>query len=136
MFLPFQILGGFFRALLTLAILGGAVYLLVEWNNHRHTPVIVAVEDGREPRGVDQPGEGVPARTEVEMVPWHFGLNVPTALLLGGLALLAWSLVGWAFPALLFRRGGAGAEVRERTPGSVRRLPMPDGAEIHVEIHG
>jgi pimeloyl-ACP methyl ester carboxylesterase len=65
---------------------------------------------------------------------WYVGAVVGTAYLIGGLAMVVWTLAGrWI--VLLFRRPGAD-EPRARRGGSVQRVSRPEGSELHVEIYG
>ena len=129
-FLPFHILGIWLRSLLALVLLGGAIYLLVEWYNHRWI-------EAREPAPAADQSERAaeqPPEENVRVVSWHFGLNRETAYLLGGLALAGWSLGGWTVRPLL--RRSAAEEPQEIESGEVHKLRRPDGTELHVEIHG
>src|SRR4051812_29195798 len=129
--MPFQILGVWFRALLTVALIGGGIALLALWNEHRTVRVVREVELWE-----DRPDDAPRRVTRVEHVERPLGLDWPTASLAGGVALLAASVLGWSVP-MLFRRGGGGGELIPDAPGGhARRLRRPDGTELHVEIHG
>lgn len=145
-FMPFQILGIWLRGLLALLLLSGGAYLLREWYVHRSYDVVEpAPAAGFEPtvEGSDEAGppQGVPpapaqGAQQVRRVEWRFGFNRETACLLGGLALLAWS-VGGRFlggPSLWRKRGED--EPRSFRHGSVQRLRRPDGSELQVEVYG
>ena len=117
-FLPFQILGLWFRGLLSIAILAGGIYLLKEWYDDSRAIEVVVVPppsaderltpEQRDARGV----EAVRAarRGEGRRV-FHYepGWNRATAMLAGGVALLAWATLGRVIGKGLFRltlRGG------------------------------
>ena len=97
MFVPSQIVGIWFRGLFALALIGTATTLLALWNGNRE--IVVSKPS---PVAVD-PGNGITTeqpRVEVrEFERWRFGLNQPTMYLLGGLALVLWSLTGVRFRA-------------------------------------
>jgi pimeloyl-ACP methyl ester carboxylesterase len=65
---------------------------------------------------------------------WYTGLVVGTAYLVGGIALTIVTFAGrWL--VLRFRRPGDDEPLATRG-GEVRRLPRPDGSELHVELYG
>lgn len=134
LFMPFKVLGIWLRGLLTLAMLGGGIYLLTQWYNHRETVIV-------EPPVLDREGARVsdgdaPARGQARVVPWQFGLNRETAFLLGGLALLGWSLGGgWFLSPRLFRRRGADEPSAEHA-GTSQWLRLPDGTKLRLAFHG
>ena len=113
LFMPFNVLGIWIRGLFALALLGGGIYLLAQWYQHRETVVIEPTDGTGEEvvHGVVWAGDaGRAANGEtVRVVRWEFGWNRETAFLLGGLGLLGWSLGGgwlfsgqgggWEFPA-------------------------------------
>ena len=136
--MPFQILGVWFRAFLALALLGGGIYLLKRWYDHREivvdrTPVEVVDRN---------PNRNEPAPTEVRsvenrrVVSWQFGWNRETAYLLGGLGLLLWSLGGSFFSSTVLRRAGEDEPQSIRGTGEVRRIKRDDGTELYVEMFG
>lgn len=158
-FMPFKILGMWFRSLLSIAILAGSVYLLDRWYDESHVvaraPVAVTtpatpddVRPGEEPRAVQvEP----PARRVFRFEP---GLNRPTYLLAAGLALLAWATLGrWiahGVRMLMLRPGVGPGDVAERGAaepepdvdpsahrrGEVYTIPRPDGSVLRVECYG
>jgi len=132
--MPFQILGIWLRGLLSLAIIGAGVYLLREWNEHRHVAVAVAVAEPARDGGANAPAAGQ-AREPGRIVTVPFGFNRPTAELLGGLTLLGLSVGGGSVLVPLLRRKGQDDPNSERT-GEVRRLKRPDGTELQVEFYG
>lgn len=137
MSMPFQVLGIWLRALFALVLLGAGVYLLTAWYRHRETvvsePVAVAHDDVPRPASAEQP-PATEVRTRV--VPWQFGFNWETALLLGGLAALGWSFGGgWLCSPRLWRRRADNEPKAERT-GDARYLQRSDGSGLHVEFFG
>ena len=134
--MPFQVLALWLRALLSMALLGGAITLLTLWYVNRERPIVerrnaegtwVAVDE----RPADAPDN---ADRRTRWVSWEFGLNRETAFLLGGAALLLWSLGGGlVVHPLLWRRAGS----RPDSPvGEKHRIKRPDGTELHVELFG
>src|SRR5690348_7031865 len=103
-FMPFQVLGIWLRGLFSLILLGGAIYLLSEWYNHRQIYVVETVPRVRtepQPDAGERPDRPAENEQAVRVVLWQFGLNRETAFLLGGLALSLWSLGGWSARRLL-----------------------------------
>jgi pimeloyl-ACP methyl ester carboxylesterase len=144
LFMPFNILGIWLRGLLALALLGGGVYLLSQWYNHRETLVTEAVDVSRDREQLAdrQPPAEVDQRStngehlRVSVVRWQFGLNRETAFLFGGLALVGWSLGGgWLVTPRLLRRTGID-EPKAANPGNSKRLRLPDGSELCVQSFG
>lgn len=133
LFMPFQILGAWLRALFALALIGGAATLLTLWYNHR-TVEVVEVE--REAPPPDRPGDPPVEREVVRHEPWQLGLNRATAFLVGGLTLLVWSLCGWLVRPLLTAARGGMAATPDRRPGEQGALRRDDGTELHVETYG
>jgi pimeloyl-ACP methyl ester carboxylesterase len=138
MLMPFQILGIWLRAILSIALLVGAGYLLKQWYDHREIVIerrpIVVAETATKRSDTPQPGETT--AIETTSVPWSFGWNRETAWLISGLALLIWSIGGgFSWPKVL-RRSGEGAPKSIRGTGEIRRLKSDDGTELYVEIHG
>jgi pimeloyl-ACP methyl ester carboxylesterase len=118
MFTPVQILGLWFRGLLSLAVIGGAGYSLREW--YRRSWVY-----------------DLDARRHV--FDFDPGWNAETAFLAAGLALLAWSLLGGLISRLASRllAGGAEADDPGHEPiGEVRRIRRADGTELLATVHG
>jgi pimeloyl-ACP methyl ester carboxylesterase len=135
MFMPFQILGIWLRGLLTPLLIGVGIYLLKQWYDNRETVVRETVEVTRP--GEPPPPEGGTVREErTRVVRWEFGLNRETAYLVGGLLLLGWSVGGgWLVYPRLFRRRGQD-EPRAEKPAESRKVRLPDGTELNVEITG
>ncbi len=105
-FMPFQILGIWFRGLLSIAILAGGIYLLRRWYDDSHVvePVRVVAADA----GPDRADAAAPApdraRGEVpaaspapagrRVFRFEPGWNRETGLLAAAIALLLWATVG------------------------------------------
>jgi pimeloyl-ACP methyl ester carboxylesterase len=96
-FMPFNILGMWFRGLLSIAILAGGIYLLYRWYDDSHiverTPVPVAADKVR-PEEMRLPASttvSVPGRRIFRFDP---GWNTPTLELSAALALLLWATCG------------------------------------------
>lgn len=127
---PFAIVGMWLRGLLSLAVVGLAVFSLVYWYNDLPAQETVPVQRGEEvvyesrPLG---PGERIAA--------WRPGLDLPTALLAGGLLLTLFTFAGRFFSPLLFRPRGKD-EPHALRSDEVRRLKRPDGSELQVEFFG
>jgi len=137
MFLPFQILGLWVRSVLSVAILGGGIYLLKKWYDHREFVVPerqVVVPSPNDERPMDRTGEREVLRNRI--VSWTFGWNRETAWLLGGGALVLWSLGGRSFSTMLMRRPGEDPPRSLRGSGEIRRITRGDGTELYVEMHG
>src|SRR3984885_10215010 len=129
-FMPFNILGLWFRGLLSIAILAGGIYLLSRWNHDSHVtevieePVATAPSDAI--RRVDVRPAGteitVPARRIFRFDP---GWNQPTLELAAALALLTWATLGRliqnGFQMLILRSG-------ENDDGT--DLPTPESKKI------
>ena len=128
-FMPFQILGIWFRGLLSIAILAGGIYLLKRWYDESQvveftTPVVEA------PRPVDESPEAARARqdrvdlalrdgTAHRVFRYDPGWNRQTALLAGGIALLTWATLGRWIGQNLFkltlRSGSSSAPAPDKT---------------------
>lgn len=95
LFMPFNFLIVWLVGLLSIAVLGGGIYILYEWYE-------------RELIGI--------------------------SYLIGGSAMVLWSVAGRFISLPLLRRQGADAK-RNRT-GTVQRVPRPDGSVLQVEFYG
>jgi pimeloyl-ACP methyl ester carboxylesterase len=116
--IPTAIIFIWFSGLLSLGIIAGAVYLLREW--YQTAWVYDAVLD----RTIFDP---------------HIGLNVPTALLVGGLLLLLWAVAGAIIVRLLLRLTSRNSPHDQPTSvrdGRTQRLRRPDGTELQIERYG
>lgn len=136
---PAAVLGLWFRGLLAIAIVVGAVQLLRTWYDElplRTVPVATRVDR-------DGPGERDERRVEVATRPatftervtsWRPGFDRATALLAGGVLLLFLSIGGRLIaPGMFLRSTGEGR--MELRGGQVSRIVRPDGTELHVEVH-
>jgi pimeloyl-ACP methyl ester carboxylesterase len=116
--IPTAIFFIWFSGLLSLGIIAGAVYLLRQW--YQTAWVYDAVLD----RTIFDP---------------HIGLNVPTALLVGGLLLLLWAVAGGVIVRLVLRltsRNSPHDQPTSARDGRTQRLRRPDGTELQVEHYG
>jgi pimeloyl-ACP methyl ester carboxylesterase len=146
-FMPFNILGIWFRGLLAIAIIVGGIYLMKRWYDecqvaipvHVASTVKAPAHDGDSP--VSSTATVVGHRRVFRFVP---GMNWQTAYLASAVALLAWAVAG-----SLIRRaistifGGSkpapGTETNEpfdSRDGEVHRIVRPDGSELRVECYG
>jgi pimeloyl-ACP methyl ester carboxylesterase len=141
--LPFHVLGVWLRGLLALAIVGAGVGLLGAWYNRLPpTTEVVQVPVGRTDQDPNRPDEAAgrnapQAATPVVIrhEPWRPGWDRETAMLLAGLALVGWSLIG----GLVFRswpRRRKSDDPPAETRAQVQRVRGAGGAELHVEISG
>ncbi len=128
LFMPFNVLGLWLRGLLSLLLLGGGIYLLAEWYNHREIrePVVV----------VHRTTQAAGTEEYDRVVPWQFGFNRETAFLLGGLALLVWSLGGGLLVSPRLLRRSSPDQPKTVDPGNVQRIRLDDGSELHVQCFG
>lgn len=154
-FMPFNILGMWFRGLLAVAILAGGAYLLNRWYDDAH--VVERIPASRRADGATV--ETASARRVFRFDP---GWNRPTLELAAALALLIWGTAGGAIghglSRLALRRGtpsgatdardarardgaatiGPEADVDpsgDRT-GEIHTIRRPDGTELRVECLG
>lgn len=146
-FMPFNILGIWFRGLLSIAILAGGIYLLSRWYDESH--VVVPVRAGPTAEVLVRDGavrnrdaeDAAPGRRVFRFEP---GMNRETAYLATGVALLAWAVLGgWVRQAVSMMLGGpkpaqgpAADEPRDDRTGEVHRIARPDGSELRVECYG
>ncbi len=146
-FMPFQILGIWFRGLLSIAIIAAGIYLLKRWHDDSYVveavPVVAKADvpaNGRDPRKE----ETAPVVTENRVFRVELGWNRPTAFLASAIALLTWATLGsWilqgvsmAFGTSKPATGAAADEPREDRTGEVHRIKRPDGSELRVECYG
>ena len=105
MFMPFQVLGMWLRGLLSLAIIGTAIFLFSQWYTNRDYVVVERFDEpaagGQAPTDAEAPVAGQGNGERFRVVSWQFGLNRETAFLLGSLAFLAgpWEAAGCAIPS-------------------------------------
>lgn len=152
-FMPFQILGMWFRGLLSIVIVAAGVYLLKRWYDESHVVVraVPAVTVETQPDGIaPNPARAEPATSAVRVFRFEPGWNRATAYLGAALGLLVWSTIGRLISSgvstLTLRSGsnsGAGnvakgtdEDPREMRNGEVHRVNRPDGSEIQVECYG
>src|SRR5438105_4608270 len=127
-FMPFQVLSLWLRGLLGLVVFALGIGLLWEWSQQRSWVEVVPAAEPADQTRAD--GAAVTeGQVERRVHHWRFGLNWPTAYLLGGLTLMAMSLGGGAVVFPLLRPVGADEPTDDRT-GHVRRLKRPDGSEL------
>jgi pimeloyl-ACP methyl ester carboxylesterase len=146
-FMPFNILGMWFRGLLSIAILAGGIYLLRQWYEDSHVVIQERIEnvDIQAPRDTRSRAAWEPGR---RVFRWEPGWNRETRELAGGLALLVWAVAGQfvygALLSLMLPSGSGGAmsakgqdeDPKSTRDGTVQRLRRPDGSEIQVECYG
>src|SRR4051812_15900038 len=116
-FMPFNILGMWFRGLLSIAILAGGIYLLYRWYDDSHvverTPFPVASEgvraDDLPPGEERRPASATVTVSGRRVFRFDPGWNMPTLELSAALALLAWAtcgrLIGHGLSMLTLRSG-------------------------------
>ena len=129
-FMPFAILGIWFRGLLALGLLGGGIWLLATWYDGlpRVTPVVQTAPDGTHP----------PARTlsfGERVAQWHPDLSWETAALGGGLLLVLVASGGGLLVSPLRWQSGPPVPLPARAR-SVEHLPGPDGTTLHLALYG
>jgi pimeloyl-ACP methyl ester carboxylesterase len=140
MFMPFQVLGMWIRGLISLAVFGAAIALLVLWYNNREHTVVERVVEGRPadvPIDDKLQVDTEPARHRTRIVQWHFGLNKETAYLLGGLAFLGLALGGGrAFSPWLWRRSGGRNDPQPENARQTEYVRCGDGRELAIASFG
>jgi pimeloyl-ACP methyl ester carboxylesterase len=95
-FMPFNILGLWFRGLLAVVILGGGIYLLYRWYDDSHVieRITAPVAADEAPAGDAEPGDDRRSASARRVFRFDPGWNQPTAELAAALALLAWATAG------------------------------------------
>ncbi len=148
-FMPFHILGIWFRGLLAVAILVGGGYLLYRWFDEAHVvgprpasvPTAGQAESAANPPAATTTDAAIPDRH----FEFHPGWNSLTALLVAGVLLLTWGLFGGLIslaissllkPGSVARLGGVGQEPRAERTGIPHDITRPDGSKIRVETYG
>ena len=130
LFMPFAILGIWFRGLLALALLGGGIWLLYEWYDALPRPVFPVQEDAGLPRApASRPS------FQDRVTHWRPDLSWETAALGGGLLLVLVASGGGLLVSRLRWRAGTPVPLPARAR-SVEHLPGPDGTVLHLEIYG
>ena len=129
-FMPFAILGLWFRGLLALGVLGGGIWLLATWYDAlpRVTPVVQT-----DPAGTRPPAR--PLSFGERMAHWRPALAWETAALGGGLLLVLVASGGGLLVYPLRWRSGPPVPLPSRAR-SVEHLPGPDGTTLHLELYG
>ena len=133
MFTPSAVIGMWFRGLVSVAVISGAVCLFALW--YRELPETVA-EVQTLPRGeVVEVGTPRSHGAIAKISAWRPGLDKPTALLTGAvfLSMLALGAARLSYP--LFRRLGKDEPSSSRSDRRIA-LRRPDGTEINVEEFG
>ena len=147
LFMPFNILGIWFRGLLSIAIIAGGIYLLKRWYDESHVivPVVAAPTVEKPLNDADVRNQDLaiplPARRIFQFEP---GMNRETAYLATGVALLALAVVGaWIRQGVSMIFGGpkpsqesAADAPRDDRTGEVHHIKRPDGSELRVECYG
>jgi pimeloyl-ACP methyl ester carboxylesterase len=147
LFMPFNILGTWFRGLLSIAIIAGGACLLGRWYNE--CQIIVPLPGGttiETPlRDADVPRADATAPLVVRKV-FRFepGMNRQTAYFAAGVALLSLAVVGgWLrrFASMMFggpkpAPGTAADEPFDNRSGEVHQIRRPDGSVLRVECYG
>ncbi len=146
MFMPFNILGIWIRAIFSLLLLGVGIFLIAKWYENRKIVVMDQIEVSQRVPEVDEKGalQFEPQTGELERVytkQWRFGVNRETAFLLGGTALICWSIFGgWVWSPRMLRRVGTNEPTTARkvheNDSQVRMLQLPDGSRVRVEYFG
>ena len=133
MFTPSAVIGMWFRGLIGVAVISGAVCLFALWYRELPRPV----EEVR-PLPNQQLNESDPPRLPgaLERISfWRPGLDKPTALLTAGLLLSMFSLGAGRLFYPLLRRPGKDEPSSSRSDRRVR-LRRPDGTELNIEEFG
>jgi hypothetical protein len=128
-FMPFAILGIWFRGLLALGLLGGGIWLLATWYDGlpRVTPMAQTDPDGPRPARPLSFGERV--------AQWQPDLSWETAALGGGLLLVLVASGGGLLVSRLRWRSGPPVPHPSQAQ-TVEHLPGPDGTTLHLEFYG
>ncbi len=135
MFMPFHVLGMWTRNLFALVFIGLGIYLLCYWYNHRDS-VITHQQEIPRSQELAPDGSTTVVTTQERVSTWHFGLNLETAILVGGILCLLWSMGGgWIFVPRLFRHVGKDEPVADNS-GRIETLLLSDGSELRIESTG
>ena len=143
--MPFQILGMWLRPLLTLALLGIGIYLVVTWAQRYDQQTRVDTRDLEIERTLPEdlknsrePVRTTQARTDINdrrRERTQIGLNSTTALLAGGIALILTSISGgWISTVPFLKRGELPSD--DDRDETVTRIVRPDGTELHISFFG
>ena len=146
-FMPFSILGTWFRGLLSIVIVVAGSYLLIRWYNESQTVAPVRIGEIVETpvRDTDVHGDeelaAIPVRAVFRFEP---GMNRQTAYLATAIALLSLAVAGgWIRRFASMALGGpkpavgaAAAEPFDNRSGEVHEVRRPDGTVLRVECYG
>ena len=157
-FMPFQILGIWFRGLLSIAILAGGIYVLSRWYDESRVAdpdqIVTITEPGAAPRQVrlgDAPEAATITGTFRRTFRPEIGRNRPTAFLAGAVALLTWaflgSLIARGLSSLLgllskpkapspTMAGEVAGDPKTERGGEVHEIRRHDGTVLRVECYG
>lgn len=125
MLTPAGVLLVWFRGIVAIAIVAGAVWLIYRWVDEARPPVR---HDVTPPISTT---EEAPRR---ELTAWRPGWDRPTFLLAGGISLILLGVGGRSISPRLFRPNGP--DVPQLTGGREVTIDRPDGTKLHVEIYG
>ena len=130
-FMPFSILGIWFRGLLSIAILAGGMYLLSRWYDDSHATAVIEESVATAPSDAVGRVDVRPAATEITVPTRRIfrfvpGWNRATLELAAALALLTWATVGRLIAngvQLMFLRPGevAGTDLHTLESKKIRR---------------
>ena len=146
-FMPFNILGIWFRGLLSIAIIAGGIYLLKLWYDESYEPLPVRAVEVEKSTGTDDPvrDRDLSAdRPRQQVFAYKPGMNRETAYLASGIGLLTLATVGgWIRRMFSMMLGGpkpaqgqAANEPRDERSGEIHSIKRPDGSELRVECYG
>ena len=132
--IPTSILTMWFRALITIAIIGGGIFLIHDW--HENNGPLFAVQSA--PSRSDTLNSVSGQTINPHQPNWHLGLNEETLELAAGVFLLVFSVSGgWVtrvYYAIKLPKGQDGPEAARS--GKVTRIQRPDGSVIQMETYG
>lgn len=128
---PAAVLGVWFRSLVAVGLLGLSGWMLHEWSQTLPEPAPVITREG----SPETPPERRASFAERLQV-WQPGFDRPTAMLSGGILLLAWSFGGGRLFSRRMFRPSDGTGIPSLKPSETHRLQRPDGTELHVDVHG
>lgn len=133
MFTPSTVIAMWFRGLMGVAVIAGAVYLLALWYRELPQPgeVVRPLPNQRVTQSDRPPLRGALDRISY----WRPGLDKSTALLTAGLLLSILSFGAGRLFYPLLRRPGKDEPTSSRSDRRVR-LRRPDGTELNVEEFG
>jgi pimeloyl-ACP methyl ester carboxylesterase len=147
-FMPFTILGIWFRGVLAIAIVSGGIYLLKLGYDAAHNtvpiPVVSIIERPVNPNADDSERGRTAAAPLHRVFRFEPGMNRQTAYVASGVALLSLAFVGGLarrFASMMLggpktAPGTVADEPRDQRTGDVHRINRPDGTELRVECYG